>query len=213
MIESHTKTLEDKIWDALFHECPEIALRAIEQGANVNDPGDQGWTPLHGAAEQNALTLMRALIDAGADVNAQTGDSKEAPLHVAAEANLPEAVRLLLDAGADIEIQSGTGASPLNIAAFSGSVDALKVLIEREADVNHTDRYGNTPLLDALAHNKRKFEPIEILIEAGADFTMENELGQSAAKLYADTLRPFLERRALKRGRATESCDESSLGL
>ena len=57
----------------------------------------------------NRLELIRALVEAGADVNArfEGGPHTETPLHWAASSDDVEAIDLLLDLGADIEARGG----------------------------------------------------------------------------------------------------------
>ncbi|HYO84151.1 MAG TPA: ankyrin repeat domain-containing protein [Bryobacteraceae bacterium] len=64
-------------------------------------------TPLHLAAEAGHLEIARALIDAGADVNARSGETSQTPLHFAARAGQVEMAKLLLVHGADPAIRDG----------------------------------------------------------------------------------------------------------
>ena len=40
---------------------------SIAEGADVNEPGDQGWRPLHMAASRGNREIYRLLLDKGAD--------------------------------------------------------------------------------------------------------------------------------------------------
>ena len=62
-----------------------------------------------GGTGPTALEMIRALVEAGADVNARFvgGAHTETPLHWAASADDVEALDALLDAGADIEARGG----------------------------------------------------------------------------------------------------------
>jgi uncharacterized protein len=72
-------------------------------------PGGMSRTLLHAATDwpghyQNNMATVRALLDAGADVDARfTGPHTETPLHWTASSNDVEVMDVLLDAGADIE--------------------------------------------------------------------------------------------------------------
>ncbi|HVN07044.1 MAG TPA: ankyrin repeat domain-containing protein [Bryobacteraceae bacterium] len=52
-------------------------------GADVNDPNDRGWTPLHQAAYSNQCAIAAALVQAGADLDAEAHGSGGTPLIVA----------------------------------------------------------------------------------------------------------------------------------
>jgi ankyrin repeat protein len=57
-------------------------------------------TPLHWAAKNGDLDLVKLLLEIGVNLNA-ISTSKNAPLHLAAEHGHTEVARLLVDSGAD----------------------------------------------------------------------------------------------------------------
>lgn len=89
----------------------------LDAGADPNVHGTFGRTPLHQAVEVGDLALVRALIAAGADVNAAS--DLGSPLERAASNGRPVIVEELLQAGADPS------------ADFLGAPDAIRELIER----------------------------------------------------------------------------------
>ena len=58
---------------------------------------------------------MRALFEAGADVN-KAADDGETPLYVAAEVGHDAIVQVLIQAGADINMATDDGSTPLSIS-------------------------------------------------------------------------------------------------
>jgi ankyrin repeat protein len=52
----------------------------LDAGADVNEPNDRGWTPLHQAAYSNQPAVAAALIEHGADLEAEAHGSGGTPL-------------------------------------------------------------------------------------------------------------------------------------
>ncbi|HKK92925.1 MAG TPA: ankyrin repeat domain-containing protein [Longimicrobiales bacterium] len=132
-------------------------------------PRSDGLTPLHEAAESGDTARTRALIEAGAELDATTRIGAYTPLHLAAAAGRVETVRILLESGADPEARTGTGdARPLHLAAGAGSAAAVRALVEAGADVDARESArGQTPLIFAVSRNR--VEAVRALIDAGAD--------------------------------------------
>jgi len=103
--------------------------------------------PLHHAALENDVTLVRELIAQGADVNAQVRDGF-ASLHFAAQEYALEAAKVLLAAGATVDITNKHGNTPLWTATFDseGRGDMIQLLREAGADPLHKNKYGASPL-------------------------------------------------------------------
>lgn len=74
-----------------------------------------GSTPLHLAATNPDVSAVKALLAAGADVNAKDMDGNT-PLHMAAYTNRIEAAKVLLEAGADVNAESSGGRTPIAMA-------------------------------------------------------------------------------------------------
>ena len=80
------------------------AVRQAVQSASslldrgVERAGQGGWTPLHLAVAEGQADVVRALVDAGADLTART-EHHRTPLHVALQ-YCPALVPLLLELGA-----------------------------------------------------------------------------------------------------------------
>ena len=67
-----------------------------------------------------------------------------------------EKVKLLLSGGCEVNAADYDRRTCLHLAACTGNVHIVEQLIEFKADVNYNDRWGGTPLVDALrsGHNK-----------------------------------------------------------
>lgn len=74
-----------------------------------------GSTPLHLAATNPDTSALKALITAGADVNAKDNDGAT-PLHMAAYTLRAQHAQLLLEAGADVTIKTHAGRDAMSMA-------------------------------------------------------------------------------------------------
>lgn len=97
--------------------------------------------PLYRPAERGDIAAVRALLDAGADPNAnKAGYVHETALHMAALNNRLDVARLLIDRGADVNHMAYTGlppkmyGTPLHYAACAGANAVVQLLLERGAD-------------------------------------------------------------------------------
>ena len=86
------------------------------------------FTPLHSAAMLGHAAVCEVLLNAGADVNAQTRPQGYAPLHSAAFAGHVEAILVLLAHGADRGLLNYRGERPADTARRTGQAEAVDVL-------------------------------------------------------------------------------------
>jgi len=89
--------------------------------------GKFGSPPLHTAVSKHQVTIVKLLLQSGADVNAGN-DMRITALHLCAQFNYPDLARLLLDNGADPNILTKTGVSPLRLALANRNERVAEVL-------------------------------------------------------------------------------------
>jgi ankyrin repeat protein len=92
----------------------EIIDALLAAGAQLN-PADAGRTPLIRAVEKKDLSLMKLLLNRGADVNWKNRSGLTLLMAAVAEGS-PDAVKFLIDAGADVNAQSNDGKTALSLA-------------------------------------------------------------------------------------------------
>ncbi len=131
----------------------------------VNAYSADGFTPLGFAVFFGQPEVVKALLAAGADVNAASRESmKVTPLASAAAAKQTDLARVLIEHGADVNARAASGHIPLHEASANGNVELVKLLIEKGADVNAKTDDGKTPLDFAIEYKRP--EVIELLHEA-----------------------------------------------
>ena len=101
-------------------------------------------TLLHWATRFNHIELAKALIDAGADLNAKD-KNKMTPLHLAAMLDYPELAKGLIDADADLNAKDSVKQTPLHSATTRNHIEIARMLIEAGADLNAEDYSKLTP--------------------------------------------------------------------
>uniref|UniRef100_A0A672Q6V8 Nuclear factor kappa B subunit 1 n=1 Tax=Sinocyclocheilus grahami TaxID=75366 RepID=A0A672Q6V8_SINGR len=98
-------------------------------------PNTAGLCPLHLAVQANSLSCVRALLDAGADVEVQELTCGRTALHLATElGNLSLAGCLLLEGNAYADSVTYNGSTPLHISAGRNSTKLCALLMAAGAD-------------------------------------------------------------------------------
>ncbi len=158
---------------------------AIEQlaasgGIDLDARDGHGRTPLMVAAHGRHHAVARALIAAGADVNALDSERYDA-LTIAGVLDDVEMVRLTLASGANAGlVTSPYQGTALIASAHLGHVEVVRALIEAKAPLDHVNNLGWTALIEAIVlgdGGARHTEIVALLIAAGADLDLADSRG------------------------------------
>lgn len=126
---------------AAFFKRPEAVKALVDLGADVRLASrPAGFTPLHSAVADDegvaVKEIVRMLLDAGADPNAQS-ESGGTPVHTAAFTGNVDVLKMLLAAGGDPTIADKKGKTALDIARQRDHSEAVR-LLERGVAADRT---------------------------------------------------------------------------
>ena len=180
---------------AISNDQVPMAHFLLEQGARINDQDWYGRSPLweavnvrnlyvHNATFRNGISrepylpLIRALLEAGAEVNVRTKETPPFRHH-------------LLEITGSLEWVDFTGQTPFLSAALAGDVRVMKLLLEFGADPHINTFEGTTPLMAAAGVNwvvaqtwtegpEQLLAAVKLCYELGIDVNHANSMGLTA---------------------------------
>ncbi len=124
---------------------------------------DEERTPLMLAAKKGHSTVVRCLLDAGAEINA-LDEEKHTALSLAAQHGREDAVQVLLEFGADM---GSSGLHPARIAVYQGHAEILELFLQQGISPNRPDEEETSLIEDA--RRLKKEEIADLLLRYGAD--------------------------------------------
>ena len=129
-----------------------------------------GLTPLHQAATQGNIEMIRSLVKRKADVNMEDSNGLN-PLFIAVKEDSPESIWALVGLGISPQCENSQGEFPLYYAAFVRSFSAAQALVDSKADVDQAlpdsiQDAGFTALIKAA--DRGDTATVRLLLAAGA---------------------------------------------
>ena len=161
------------------NENSNVTRLLLQLGMDVNARDKHLATPLHFATSNGHLETALALLDHGADVNAQNADGK-IPLHLLGvslgtyEDTCHSLARLMLERGADVNARDKNQATPLHSVSYIPRLEPARVLLDHGANIHAKNAQGQTPL-HSVSQHVNKFPSlsetalVELLLSRGAD--------------------------------------------
>jgi len=128
----------------------------LENDTNIDEPDDDGVTPLYIACKSGNDRIVQLLIKNNADINFKKYNNKWTPLHVACKFTQVDVVRELLDNNAKVNIGDKENKTALHIVCENDNEcendnrNIVQLLIEHNADVNIITFDGETALQLAI---------------------------------------------------------------
>lgn len=138
---------------AAWDDQPAMIDMLLKHGAKLDATEHDGLTPIAIAVQNAKSKATRALIDAGADVNAPVAKGGYSPLMLAAISGSTEVVAMLIERGAKVNATNAGGVTALMIAAAGNRSAIVGYLLKSGADVNARSEDGRTALSIAQANN------------------------------------------------------------
>jgi len=145
----------------------------------MNMADEDGWYPLHQAANEGNTERIAACLKYNLDIN-KRGKEGFTPLYLAAINGHIDATKLLLKSGAKLNLKPTGGkfmGIPILVASKSNQ-NILELLLTNGANINETFYSGSTLLLGAISLGDDKLAVF--LINNSADITIANDDGFTA---------------------------------
>lgn len=160
---------------AIKRDDPKALAELLKRGFDPNTVDPSGRAGLFIALQDGSLKTAEVLI-AWPKTNVEWRSAKdESPLMIAALKGHKELVRKLIARDADV---NKPGWAPLHYAATGGHLEIMQLLLDEHAFIDAESPNKTTPLMMAAQYGTP--QAVKLLLEAGADATMRNELGLSA---------------------------------
>jgi uncharacterized protein len=164
--------------------------KLLQQGMDPNTVDDAGRPALVKAVQMDALRVAQELLAMPQTrINDASTSGETALMHACIKGNL-SLVQQLLGRGARI---NHPGWTPLHYVASADQEHSLtiaRILLERHAYIDAESPNKSTPLMLAAQYGSQ--DMVQLLLDAGADVQLRNQLGLSAVDFAQRSERAFM---------------------
>jgi ankyrin repeat protein len=147
----------------------------LRRGFDPNTVNREGIPALMIAVREPSLRVAQLLVSWPKVKTEVRNDKDESVLMLAAIKGYLPLVKQLVEHDADV---NKPGWTPLHYAASAGHVSVIEFLLDQSAYIDAESPNGTTPLMMAAMYGSP--EAVKVLIQAGADLNIKNQMGLSA---------------------------------
>ncbi|XP_061175209.1 ankyrin-1-like [Saccostrea echinata] len=177
------------------------ATALIQARADVNQIDKHNQAPIHAAIrqvssvfgrefDQQAMEIVKELINRGADINKQDSQGWT-PLYQSAFAGNLELSTLMLDQKADVNIATISGDTVLHAGVYGNNNTVVDLLIAAGCRVNEVNKKGESSLFSAIL-SRVNIKIVKALINAGSSLDMK-EKSQQLTSLHEAIIQHYTE--------------------
>ncbi|WP_427912152.1 ankyrin repeat domain-containing protein [Ramlibacter sp. MMS24-I3-19] len=175
----------DDFFSAIKQDDAATVSELLQRGFDPNTPSPDGLSGLYLALREPAPKVAAVLVD-WPKTNVEVRTAKdESPLMMAALKGQTALAKRLIDRDADV---NKPGWAPLHYAATGGHLEVMELLLEHYAFIDAQSPNGTTPLMMAAMYGSTA--AVKLLLDAGADTAMKNQLGMTALDFALKANRP-----------------------
>lgn len=161
-----------------------LVEKFLAAGADVNSRNKSGVYPLHWAAWNGNMEMVRKLVEKQAYIDVMDGYRDETPLSWAAKKGHLEVVKYLVEKGAAVNNSDRYKETPLMDAARYGHDEMVRFLLYNNAKINDVTVDGISALMFASMNGHEKV--VKTLLEFRADINKIHFKTSKTARGYAE---------------------------
>ncbi len=174
-VDAHTVDMQP-LTTVISQKCnPDIVGWLLKEGVSPDETDDRGNTAVMLAINSDNQTVLKALLDAGANITELSNDSES--LHAIFNSGKDSILIMLLEKGINANAENKNGETLLLRASKANKDELIDVLIKYGADVNKGDLLENTPIM--YAANNSNLNKVQLFINVGAKINVTNLQGNT----------------------------------